>query len=263
MLYYTDRAIDGAKTGVEMTQNIYDNPDFFAGYATLDRSTKGLDGAPEWPTVQDLLPEIQGKRVVDLGCGYGWFCRFARDKGAAEVLGLDVSEKMLEKASQLTEGEGVTYRREDLEKLHLPANSADLVYSSLALHYLQDIDTLFRTIHQALVPGGSLIFTAEHPIYTAPLKQGWFEDSTGQKSWPVNHYQQEGERISNWFAEGVKKQHRKLAGWINALIASGFILERLDEWGPSAEQIAQNPALDEEKERPMIFLLAARKGSLR
>ncbi|RKQ39611.1 bifunctional 2-polyprenyl-6-hydroxyphenol methylase/3-demethylubiquinol 3-O-methyltransferase UbiG [Enterobacter sp. R1(2018)] len=243
-----------------MTQNIYDNPAFFEGYATLDRSIKGLDGAPEWATVQTLLPELRGKKVVDLGCGYGWFCRYARDEGAAEVLGLDVSVKMLEKAREMTDGEGIIYRREDLERLQLPAQSMDLVYSSLALHYLQDIDTLFSTVYQALVPGGSLVFTAEHPVYTAPLNQGWLTDPTGQKSWPVNHYQQEGERISNWFAEGVKKQHRKLATWLNVLIASGFIIEKLDEWGPNAEQIAQNPALDEEKERPMIFLLAARKA---
>lgn len=243
-----------------MTQNIYDNPAFFEGYATLDRSIRGLDGAPEWATVQTLLPELRGKKVVDLGCGYGWFCRYARDEGAAEVLGLDVSVKMLEKAREMTDGEGIIYRREDLERLQLPAQSVDLVYSSLALHYLQDIDTLFSTVYQALVPGGSLVFTAEHPVYTAPLNQGWLTDPTGHKSWPVNHYQQEGERISNWFAEGVKKQHRKLATWLNALIASGFIIEKLDEWGPNAEQIAQNPALDEEKERPMIFLVAARKA---
>ncbi|PLM53605.1 SAM-dependent methyltransferase, partial [Klebsiella pneumoniae] len=114
-------------------------------------------------------------------------------------------------------------------------------------------------LQQALVPGGTLVFSAEHPIYTAPLQQGWRVDEQGQKSWPVSHYQQEGERVSNWFAEGVIKQHRKLSSWINALIAAGFVLEQLDEWGPSAEQIVQQPALDEEKERPMIFLLRARK----
>lgn len=52
------------------------------------------------------------------------------------------------------------------------------------------------------------------------------------------------------------KQHRKLSSWINALIAAGFVLEQLDEWGPSAEQIAAQPALEEEKERPMIFYCA-------
>jgi hypothetical protein len=91
------------------------------------------------------------------------------------------------------------------------------------------------------------------------LKQGWFIEHDGQKTWPVANYQLEGERLSNWFADGVKKQHRKLATWINALIAAGFVIEQLDEWGPSTEQIAANPGLAEEKERPMLFLLSARK----
>ena len=213
-----------------MSQNIYDDPEFFAGYATLDRSVKGLDGAPEWPTIQAMLPALQGKNILDLGCGYGWFCRYARDNQAASVVGLDISHKMLTQAHSMTQGNGIVYRREDLETLSL-----------------------------SLTPGGMLVFSAEHPIYTAPLNQGWIKDKTGQQSWPVNHYQQEGTRISNWFAEGVKKQHRKLATWINALIAAGFEIVCVDEWGPSAEQIAENPALDEEKERPMIFLLRARK----
>lgn len=242
-----------------MAQNIYDDPQFFAGYATLDRSVKGLDGAPEWPALQKMLPEIQGKSLIDLGCGYGWFCRWAQEQGAANILGLDVSEKMLERAREMTSGSQITYQREDLEALQLPAASLDLAYSSLALHYLENIDGLFATLFQALKPGGKIVFSAEHPIYTAALKQGWFVDNEGQKSWPVNHYQQEGGRISNWFAEGVKKQHRKLSTWINALTASGFVIEHVDEWGPDAAQIAANPALDEEKERPMIFLLSARK----
>ncbi|HEX4500306.1 MAG TPA: class I SAM-dependent methyltransferase [Scandinavium sp.] len=242
-----------------MSQNIYDNAQFFAGYATLDRSVKGLDGAPEWPALQCLLPDIQDKQIIDLGCGYGWFCRWAQQQGAAHILGLDVSEKMLERAREMTTGNGIDYQHADLETLKLPSENIDLAYSSLALHYLQNIDGLFATLFQALKPGGKLVFSAEHPIYTATLKQGWINHVDGQKCWPVDHYQQEGERLSNWFAEGVKKQHRKLATWINALIAAGFVIEQLDEWGPSDDQIAANPALSEEKERPMLFLLSARK----
>ncbi|MBC1185142.1 MULTISPECIES: class I SAM-dependent methyltransferase [Kluyvera] len=242
-----------------MSQNIYDNPDFFAGYATLDRSVRGLDGAPEWATIVHMMPALAGQRVVDLGCGYGWFCRWARDQGAAKVTGLDLSSLMLERAREMTHDAGIEYRCEDLQTLALAANSCDVVYSSLALHYLPDIAPLLACVYQALTPGGTLLFSAEHPIYTAPLKQGWQEDAQGQKSWPVSHYQQEGERISNWFADGVKKQHRTLGSWINALVAAGFVIECLNEWGPTAEQIAANPALDEEKERPMIFILRARK----
>ncbi|WP_411752461.1 class I SAM-dependent methyltransferase [Serratia sp. (in: enterobacteria)] len=242
-----------------MSQNIYDNQTFFDGYAQLSRSVQGLDGAPEWPTIRSILPDLQGKKVVDLGCGYGWFCRSAREQGAAQVLGMDLSEKMLGKAKEMTDDPAITYRQQDLEALQLPAASFDLVYSSLTLHYIEDLGKLFATVYQALVNGGEFIFTAEHPIYTAPKHQGWLVDEAGQKSWPINGYQQEGQRISNWLAEGVIKQHRMLGTYINLLVQQGFTIRYLNEWGPSAQQIADNPALDEEKERPMIFILAVQK----
>ncbi|CAI0844541.1 class I SAM-dependent methyltransferase [Serratia quinivorans] len=242
-----------------MTQNIYDNQAFFDGYAQLSRSVHGLDGAPEWQTIRSILPDLQGKKVVDLGCGYGWFCRSAREQGAASVLGLDLSEKMLDKARAMTQDAGIEYRQQDLEQLQLPTASFDLAYSSLTLHYIEDLAQLFATVYQALGPGGQFIFTAEHPIYTAPKQQGWLVDESGQKSWPVNGYQQEGQRISNWLAEGVIKQHHMLGSYLNLLVQQGFVVSYLNEWGPSAQQIAETPALDEEKERPMIFILAAHK----
>ncbi|RUT65240.1 SAM-dependent methyltransferase [Morganella morganii] len=242
-----------------MSQNIYDNPDFFAGYATLPRSAEGLNGAPEWAAMQELLPSLDRKSVIDLGCGYGWFCRWAKAQGATCVTGFDLSEKMLAKAASMTPDSDITYLRADLETLSLPAAQSDVIYSSLALHYLRNIPALFATLYQALIPGGSLVFSAEHPIYTAPIIQGWCTDGAGNKAWPVNQYQQEGVRISNWLADGVEKQHRKLSTWINMLITAGFEIRAINEWGPSAEQISGNPALDEEKERPMIFLLSARK----
>lgn len=242
-----------------MTQNIYDDPQFFAGYATLDRSTRGLEGAPEWPALRALLPELTGKRVADLGCGYGWFCRYARDAGAVRVTGFDVSHKMLERAAAMTPEKNIAWQHADLETLTLPELSLDLVWSSLTLHYLRNIPALFATVYQALVPGGMLIFSAEHPIYTAPLAPGWSSDTGGRRSWPVNHYQQEGERVNHWFNADVRKQHRKLATWINLVLASGLELIHLDEWGPTAEQITAAPQLAEEADRPMFFLLAARR----
>lgn len=242
-----------------MSKNIYDNQPFFDAYAQLPRSQFGLDGAPEWAAVQALLPDLSGKHVIDLGCGYGWFCRSARAAGAAEVTGIDLSEKMLERARELTADNGITYQRGDLEQLDLAGQTFDLVYSQLALHYLPDLAPLFAVIWQALPPGGRLVFTTEHPIHTCPLRQGWLTDEQGQRSWAVNNYQNEGQRVSNWLADGVIKYHRTLGTTLNALINAGFTLRQVNEWGPTAQQIAANPALEEEAERPMMVLISAQR----
>lgn len=242
-----------------MAQNIYDNPAFFEGYAQLPRSVQGLDGAPEWPTLKSMLPDLAGKTVIDLGCGYGWFCRSARELGAAQVTGVDISEKMLARAAELTADPAITYQRRDLEDVKLEDNSLDLVYSSLALHYLPELDTLFRHVQRALKPGGSLVFSMEHPIYTCASRQGWLTDDNGERFWGVNQYQQEGQRVSNWLADGVIKYHRTLGTTLNTLIHAGLSLREVNEWGPTQAQIDAWPALAEEAERPMLVLIAAVK----
>ncbi len=242
-----------------MSQNIYDNQAFFDNYAQLPRSRFGLDGAPEWASIKSMLPDLSGKKVIDLGCGYGWFCRSARAAGASEVIGVDLSEKMLARARALTQDAGISYQTGDLGNLTLPANAFDLVYSSLAFHYLPDLEALFSTLYQTLKPGGCLVFTTEHPIHTCPVHQRWITDSDGQRSWVINNYQNEGQRVSNWLADGVIKYHRTLGTTLNTLIAAGFTLRHINEWGPSTEQIAMTPELAEEAERPMMVLISAQR----
>jgi len=242
-----------------MAQNIYDDPAFFEGYSQLRRSIEGLVGAPEWPALQAQLPNLQGRRVIDLGCGYGWFCRYARMQGAAQVVGVDVSEKMLERARATTQDEGIAYVRADLDRFDSGEAAFDLVYSSLTLHYLDDLPGLLAKVHRALVPGGRLLFSVEHPIYTAPAHPGWSSDVDGRKTWPVNGYQSEGPRVTHWFAPGVRKVHRTLGTYLNSLIGAGFRIAHVEEWGPSDAQVAQTPALEEERERPMLLLVAAQR----
>ena len=110
-----------------MTQNIYDDEDFFREYSRLSRSVAGLDAAPEWPALRALLPDLDGLTVVDLGCGFGWFCRWVREQGAASVLGIDASEKMLVRAIPATGDPAMTYTRADMEWLELPPASFDVV----------------------------------------------------------------------------------------------------------------------------------------
>ncbi|MBK5407269.1 class I SAM-dependent methyltransferase [Pseudomonas sp. TH34] len=242
-----------------MTQNIYDTEVFFEGYSKMGRSVEGLAGAPEWPALQAMLPPMPGLKVVDLGCGYGWFSRWAQEQGAEQVLGLDVSQKMLARAKEMTSSSAITYGIADLEKLDLPDVAFDLAYSSLAFHYIVDLKGLFARIHQALVPGGRLVFSIEHPIFMAPRQPGWLIDEQGRKSWPVDGYQLEGPRVTNWLADGVIKQHRTVGTLLTLLIQAGFTLTHVDEWGPSEADLKVRPALAEELERPMMLLVAAHR----
>ena len=242
-----------------MTQNIYDDEEFFAGYSRLRRSVEGLDGAPEWPALRALLPNLSGLKVLDLGCGFGWFCRWARQQGAAYVLGIDVSEKMLARARGEADDPAITYRNADMEKLDLPANSFNLVYSSLALHYVGNLNGLMLQVDRSLVRGGRLVFSVEHPIFTAPSEPNWSPNAAGRNIWPVDGYLDEGPRSTNWLAQGVIKQHRTLATYINMLIGLGFSILYIEEWGPTEEQIAAQPNWAVEQQRPPFLLVAARR----
>ncbi|WP_159999304.1 bifunctional 2-polyprenyl-6-hydroxyphenol methylase/3-demethylubiquinol 3-O-methyltransferase UbiG [Roseomonas sp. 18066] len=243
-----------------MAQNIYDDPGFFAGYSQLNRSLHGLDGAPEWPAIQALLPPMAGKRVVDLGCGFGWFSRWAAAQGAAGVLGIDLSARMLARARAETSHPAIAYQQADLETLELEEARFDLAYSALAFHYLADFPRLVATVHRALAPGGHFVFTIEHPIYMASTRPGWLARDDGAHAWALDHYAVEGPRETDWLAPGVIKQHRRMATTVNALIAAGFTLAALDEWAPSPAQLAAQPALQDEVERPMMLLVSARRG---
>lgn len=242
-----------------MTQNIYDHEEFFEAYSRLRRSVEGLDGAPEWPALRALLPELRGLTVLDLGCGFGWFCRWARQQGAARVWGVDVSAKMLARARATTQDAAITYIRADMEHLQLPSASYDVVYSSLAFHYVERLDALLSEVYRSLVPGGHLVFSVEHPIFTAPAEPHWSVTAAGRKMWPVDSYLEEGARSTDWLTKGVIKQHRTLATYINLLLRQGFAISHVEEWGPSAEQIAAWPALADERRRPPFLLMAARR----
>lgn len=240
-----------------MAQNIYDNPEFFSGYSKLRRSVHGLNGAPEWPAIRALLPGLNGKRVVDLGCGFGWFARWAKKHGAAYVLGLDISENMIARATADTSDPDIEYVLADLDQLDLPEASFDFAYSSLAFHYLQDFDGLVRKVHRSLTSGSCLVFTVEHPIYMAPTRPGWSVDRDGRKTWPVNRYSVEGVRSTDWLAKDVLKYHRTIGTTLNILIGAGFTIRHVQEWSPTADQLASHPDLADELERPMMLLVAA------
>jgi SAM-dependent methyltransferase len=239
-----------------MSQNIYDDPEFFAAYATLPRSQHGLDAAPEWPSLRAMLPDVRERRVVDLGCGYGWFCRWAAAQGAAEVLGIDLSERMLARAADEPH-ERITYERQDLEMLELPEATFDVAYSSLTLHYVVDLERMLAVVRRSLATGGAFVCSVEHPIFTAPSSPQFVEQPDGHTVWPLDGYLAEGPRRTNWLADGVVKQHRTIGTYLALLQRMGFRLEQLIEWGPNDMDLAAHPEWANEVHRPAFMLLAA------
>jgi hypothetical protein len=93
----------------------------------------------------------------------------------------------------------------------------------------------------------------------ASRKPGWLTTEDGGRTWPVDHYAVEGSRVTDWLAKGVVKQHRMLATTLNTLIDAGFAIRRVEEWSPTPEQVAAQPSLADELERPMMMLAAAQK----
>ncbi|KJC35378.1 SAM-dependent methyltransferase [Bradyrhizobium sp. LTSP885] len=242
-----------------MAQNIYDDPGFFAGYSQLPRQVRGLVGAPEWPAIRAMFPDVSGKRVVDLGCGFGWASRWMREQGASAVLGIDLSQNMIARATAMTRDPAIRYEIADLETLELPQASFDLAYSALAFHYIKDFDRLVRTLYRALAPGSLLVFTIEHPLYMAAAHPRWSHDEDGRKTWPVNRYFSEGERQTDWYVKGVLKYHRTIGTTLNTLMAASFSIRHVEEFSPTEEQIAAVPELAEELERPMMMLISVQR----
>lgn len=244
-----------------MKENKYDEIGFFDKYSQMPRSIGGLNAAGEWTAFRALLPELRGKKVLDLGCGFGWHCRYAREHHAQRVVGIDLSEKMLERARAMTDDPYIEYRRLAIEDIGFPEGEFDVVISSLALHYVENFDIICRKVYHCLTSGGTFVFSVEHPIFTAVAAQDWYYGPQGERlHWPVDNYHNEGSRRARFLDDDVIKYHRTIATYVNALIESGFSIRQLSELQPTQDMIDKNPAWKEEVRRPMFFLIAVVKG---
>ncbi len=242
-----------------MKENIYDNDTFFEKYGQMTRSQKGLSGAGEWQYFQSLLPDFKGKRVLDLGCGYGWHCIYAMENGAASVVGIDISNKMLEVAKQKTPFPEVEYRNCAIEDIDFAEKSFDVILSSLAFHYVEGYDALIKKLHMMLTPEGTLIFTVEHPIFTSEGSQNWIYNTEGEiQHFPVDNYYYEGKRDTVFLGEKVVKYHRTLTTYFNTLLSNGFAINHIIEPKP-LENMLDSPGMIDEMRRPMMLIISATK----
>lgn len=242
--------------------NEYDNERFFVEYAKMSRSREGLGAAGEWHQLKPLFPPLQGKTVLDLGCGYGWHCAFAAQQGAVRILGIDLSGKMIEEAKKRNAAKQIENRICGIEEYEYPENMWDCVVSNLALHYIEDIADIFQKVHRTLKPNGIFIFNIEHPVFTAGVGQDWVYTEAGTpRYWPVDNYFITGERNTRFLGCDVIKQHHTLTQILMGLLNNGFEIEAVQEAEPPDEMMGI-PGMKDELRRPMMLLVkaAARAG---
>ncbi|MBA4221592.1 MAG: class I SAM-dependent methyltransferase [Methylobacterium sp.] len=240
---------------------LYDDPLISVAYSELRSRPGGPNEVIEQPALRSLMPSLQGRDVVDLGCGSGGLARLALEQGARSVRAFDASEQMIREAIKLGGDSRSRYEIGRIEDVVLPDRSADVVISGLALHYIPDVMTLSRRVSGWLREGGSFIFSVEHPIMTCASRQ-WAEATDGTRQhWPVDRYLEEGTRLVRWLGVDTPREHRAVASYINALIDAGLVIRRVLEPGPDPVSLQQWPKLADHIRRPAFLIIRADRQS--
>lgn len=242
-------------------QNIYDNEIFFSGYKKIRDNKANANNLFEIPALFSMMPVLKGKRVLDLGCGYGEHCKQFVDYGAEKVIGIDISEKMLEVAMVENFDPKIRYINMPMEDIAQIHEQFDVVISSLAFHYVEDFEGVIRNVYNLLDEKGIFIFSQENPLCTCYSGGNrWTRDENGKKlHLNLADYGVEGERESQWFVDNVKKYHRTFSTIINTLIESGFTIEKMIEPLPTDELLKKYPDYKDLFHKPDFLLIKAKK----
>ena len=225
-------------------QNIYDNDKFYENFKGLRSDKINFNDVIETPIITAMLPDLEGKKILDIGCGMGQHAMQYSKAGAASVLGTDISEKMLEYARENNSADNISYRRlafEDLEQLD---ERFDVITSSLAFDYSEDFALLMKKIYALLNDGGYLVFSMSHPISTA--YDGTYDRYTrtekGERLYAnLHNYSIEGERHFKWVVEDYEVYHRKISTLINCIASAGFVIEECQESTVPDEILKEHP----------------------
>ena len=245
-----------------MKKAIYDDNDFFHNYIDLRNADFNYNDMIEQPIVFALLGDVTEKSVLDVGCGYGSMTAKLVDAGARSVVGIDVSENMIAKAKRENARANARYLVMDAVDLSSLNEKFDAIVSCLAIHYIEDLHSLFTSLYAMLEEGGCFVFSMEHPMYTASREaQRWQKDENGHFiGFVTDSYNLEGVRNIPWLGKVVEKYHHTVSSVINALLESGFRLERVEEPKPTEEMLRNVQKTERELHRPAYLIVKCRKG---
>ncbi len=227
-------------------QNVYDTDAFFDNFQSSRSKDVNFNDCIETPILLGMLPDLHGKKVLDIGCGMGQHAKQYSEMGAASVLGIDLSGKMLAYAKEYNSSANITYQRMAMEDIDMITETFDLVTSSLVFDYAEDFPGLMRKIHNRMKKDAEFVFSMSHPIVTAwdGAYDRYTRTETGERLYAnLRNYCREGPRKVDWVVQGYECYHRTVSSLINGLIGAGFAIEECQEAHLSDEMRAQYPAL--------------------
>ncbi|TCP56039.1 ubiquinone/menaquinone biosynthesis C-methylase UbiE [Tumebacillus sp. BK434] len=238
-------------------KNFFDQEEVFNTYWRQRGRELSANAVLEEPVIEELIGPVQGLALLDLGCGNGQYGAELLGRGAKSFFGVDAAQKMLEQAQERLHGTEATLVRGTFEEIDLPAESFDLALSRLALHYVEDICSVFAKVAKSLVKGGRFVLSVEHPLLTSSLDQ----EITGPRgSMVVDDYFVSGPREIEWLGGRVQKFHHTLEEYFLALQGAGFQVEMLRESKPKRELFPTEEEFLRRSRIPLFLFLVGRKS---
>lgn len=243
-------------------QNIYDDKHFFDEYIDMRENKLNANDLIEIPTIKNMLPDLQGKSVLDLGCVAGGMSKYFVEKGACKVLALDISKNMIAHAKEINNDNKIQYKVMEMENISKIKEKFDVVFSSLAFHYVEDFEKLMKDISNLLKPNGVLLFSQEHPFETAIILQRdmkRYVEINNKRYFLLSDYNNMGERLLNWNVDGVIKYHRNFSCVVNSVIKAGLNIVEIQESQPLSQAIEKVEKYKYQKDKSYYLFIKARK----
>ncbi|GAB3538013.1 class I SAM-dependent methyltransferase [Pontibacter brevis] len=179
------------------------------------------------PNTLSLIPEVNGRTILDAACGPGKYAEILISQGAAGVTGFDISPKMIALAKARNKASGTFFVHDLTKPLEmLDDASFDIVLCALAMHYVEDWTLTIREFCRVLKPEGLLVLSVEHPFFEFNFFQStkYFEVEPVKCTWTSF-----GKPIE------VNSYRRPLSACILPLTDNGFYIDKLIEPRPTEE----------------------------
>ena len=231
----------------QLSKKIYKNKDFVEKYINAIKSDE-FHQFEDKPAIHKMLATVKGKRVLCIGCGNGDECAYMVRKGAKDVIGVDLSKSMIEKAE--SKYNGIKFYVMSASKLRFKSNEFDVLYADLVLHYMSDINPAMNEAYRVLRPGGRFVFSEIHPAYAVLERKskngrnqalfGYIK--SGNKYEVIGDYFAHQTHGSKWFrGYSVKSYQETFSGLIMPAIRAGFIVKGVAEPKPLKSLKRINP----------------------